>query len=343
MSRRLRFAPGANAAMDGSSSRLLLGHSPRGNYTSAEAAHLPRKAREMRTLGIVAIISGVLAAFNVSAMEYWLTGRTIYATGAVETGDAATLSRLIRDNNLADGFDDYVVRLNSPGGLVLEGMEVGRVIRDARLETLIVRGDICASACALAFLGGTRQYATGNGVGRRLEFGAMLGFHGFRSATDAVRVENETLSVSRVLTALILEYAAQMRGVDLGWLANTLNAPPEKLFSVRRPVDIAALSMFLEGIPNAVPQNWYVNACRLVVNDEVPSLDSAEARVLPRSEPIPTIKVLRGAIVSGRYETGPIAAMMATLSDSDAIDLALGADRLTSTCGNQSWTPEPLA
>ena len=101
--------------------------------------------------------------------------------------------------------------------------------------------------------------------------------------------------------------------------------------------------MFLEGIPNAVPQNWYVNACRLVVNDEVPSLDSAEARVLPRSEPIPTIKVLRGAIVSGRYETGPIAAMMATLSDSDAIDLALGADRLTSTCGNQSWTPEPLA
>ena len=197
MSRRLRFAPGANAAMDGSS-RLLLGHSPRGNYTSAEAAHLPRKAREMRTLGIVAIISGVLAAFNVSAMEYWLTGRTIYATGAVETGDAATLSRLIRDNNLADGFDDYVVRLNSPGGLVLEGMEVGRVIRDARLETLIVRGDICASACALAFLGGTRQYATGNGVGRRLEFGAMLGFHGFRSATDAVRVENETLSVSRV-------------------------------------------------------------------------------------------------------------------------------------------------
>jgi hypothetical protein len=219
-----------------------------GDYTSAEA-YLPRKARKMRTLGIAAIISGVLVAFNVSAMEYRLTGRTIYATGAVEAGDAASLSRLIRDNDLTDGFDDYVVRLNSPGGLVLEGMEVGRVIRDARLETLVVRGDICASACALAFLGGTRRYATGNGVGRRLEFGAMLGFHGFRSATDAVQVENETLSGSRVLTALILEYAAQIRGVDLGWLANTLNVPPEKLFSVRRPVDIAALSIFLEGAP----------------------------------------------------------------------------------------------
>jgi len=202
--------------------------------------------------------------------------------------------------------------------------EVGKVIRDARLETLVARGDICTSACALAFLGGTRRYATGNGVGRRLEFGAMLGFHGFRTEANSVRIENETLNVSRVLTALILEYAAEMRSVDLGWLATTLNVSPEKLFAVRRPTDIAALSIFLGGIPNTIPQNWYLNVCRLVVNNETPSLEVPGGRVLNRSEPIPTIKALRNIIVSGRYETGPIAAMIAALSDSDAIDLALG-------------------
>jgi hypothetical protein len=204
----------------------------------------------MRTLGIVTIILGVLAAVNAPAMEYHLAGHTIYASGAIEAGDAARLSGLVRSNNLANGFDDYVVRLNSPGGLTLEGMEVGRVIRDASLETLVARGDVCASACALAFLGGTRRYVTGTGVGRRLEFGAMLGFHGFRTADDSVQVENETLNVSRVLTGLIFEYASDMRSIDLGWLAKTLNVPPEQLFTVKRPADIAALSIFLEGIPN---------------------------------------------------------------------------------------------
>jgi hypothetical protein len=277
----------------------------------------------MRTLA-VAIIVSVICAIRASAMDFRLAGSTIYATGIIEAGDAAKLSRLARGNDLASGFDDYVVRLNSPGGLTLEGMAIGEVIRVARLETLVARGDICASACALAFLGGTRRYATGNGVGRRLEFGATLGFHGFRAATDSVQVENETLVVSRVLTALILEYAMQMRSVDLGWLATTLSVAPGKLFIVHRPVDIAALSIFLEGIPDTVPKDWYLNACRLVVNGETPALETSGGRVLSNNEVIPTIKALRTIIVAGRYETGHIADMLATLPDSDAIDLALG-------------------
>jgi hypothetical protein len=265
----------------------------------------------------------MLVVSNGFAMDFRLADHTIYATGTIEQGDAAKLARLVHDNDLS-GFDNYVVRLNSPGGLVFEGMELGTVIRDAQLETFISRGDECASACALAFLGGTSRYATGTGVGRRMEFGAALGFHGFRSATDSIRLENETLSGSRVVTALILEYASRMKSVDLGWLAQAQNVDPEKLLYVRSPADIAALSITLEGIPNTVPQDWYLNVCRLVVSGEVPTLDSAVARVLARSEPIPTIKALRYAIVSGRYETGPVATMAATLSDSDAIDLALG-------------------
>jgi len=257
-------------------------------------------------------------------MDFRFSGHTIYATGAIEQSDAAKLARLVHDNDLTFGFDDYVVQLNSPGGSVLEGMELGTVIRDARLETFISRSDECASACALAFLGGTRRFATGTGVGRRMEFGAALGFHGFRIAADTVRLENETLSTSRIVTALILEYASRMKGVDLGWLAQAQNVDPEKLLYVRSPAEIAALSITLDGMPNTVPRDWHLNACRLVVRDEVPALDSAAARVLTRSEPVRTIKALRNAIVSGRYETGPVATMAATLSDSDAIDLALG-------------------
>jgi len=236
------------------------------------------------------LVALALFAWHASAMQFHLEDKVIYATGPIESGDAAQLMRLIQEKNLASGFEDYVVRLDSPGGLTLEGMQVGRVIRRAALETFVARGDVCASACALAFLGGTRRYATGFGVGRRLEFGAGRGFHGFRPPTDTVQLENETLSMSRLLTALILEYATEMRSIDLGWLASTLNVAPEKLFMVRRPGDIAALSIFLEGMPNTVPNDWYLNACRLVVKDETPSLEDPGARVIDRSEPIPTSK-----------------------------------------------------
>ena len=157
-----------------------------------------------------------------------------------------------------------------------------------------------------------------------MEFGAALGFHGFRSSTDSVRLESETLSGSRVVAGLILEYAAEMKSVDLGWLAQTLNVPPAEMLYVRSPVDIAALSINVEGLPNTVPQDWYLNVCRLVVSDVVPALDRGMVRVSDRGEPISTIKALRNAIVSGRFGEGPVATVAATLSDSDAIDLALG-------------------
>jgi hypothetical protein len=267
----------------------------------------------------------MLTISTAMAMSFRLVDHTIYATGAIEKGDADTLAQLVRDNT--SGFGDYTVRLNSPGGLLLEGMKIGNVIRDARLETFISRDDECASACALAFLGGTRRYATGTGIGRRMEFGAALGFHGFRPATDSFHMDSETLSVSRVVTALILEYAVQMRSVDLGWLAQALNVPPEQLHYVKTPADIAALSIDLVGMPNVVPRDWYLNVCRRVVNEHVPAIDDFGndfGRVSSHSAPIRTIKALGNDIVSARFNTGPTAAFAATLSDSDAIDLAFG-------------------
>jgi hypothetical protein len=262
-------------------------------------------AQNLRTLHLALVLAYMFAIPNGMAMDFRLVDHTIYATGDIAKGDADKLSQLVRDNKQGSAFDDYTVRLNSQGGSLLEGMTIGNVIRDASLETLISRDGECASACALAFLGGTRRYATGTGIGRRMEFGAALGFHGFRPATDTFRMESETLSGSRIATALTLEYAAQMKGVDLGWLSRTLNVSPDQLHLVRSPADIAALSIMLEGIPNSTPRDWHLNVCRLVVSDQVPALDFAASRVLSSSAPIPTIKALRNAIVSGRFEAGP--------------------------------------
>ena len=87
--------------------------------------------------GVVAAFSAFISIFvahDAGPMDMRLSGQTIYATGAIRAGDAAKLAQLVTSNNLASEFDDYVIRLNSPGGLALEGMEIGKVIRDARLE-----------------------------------------------------------------------------------------------------------------------------------------------------------------------------------------------------------------
>jgi hypothetical protein len=46
------------------------------------------------------------------------------------------------------------VYLNSPGGTLYEGMRLGRMFKDERIKTVVEGGEMCASACAIAFLGG---------------------------------------------------------------------------------------------------------------------------------------------------------------------------------------------
>jgi hypothetical protein len=100
-------------------------------------------------LGFLLVITSLFAnPLTGMAMDFRLADRTIYATGAIEKGDADKLAQFVRDNKPTSGsFDEnyYAVRLNSPGGLLLEGMKIGSVIRDTALGTFISRGEECVS------------------------------------------------------------------------------------------------------------------------------------------------------------------------------------------------------
>jgi hypothetical protein len=89
----------------------------------------------------------------------------ILATGPFVAGDANRLRDLLRRTPGAE-----VVMFQSPGGNAMEGMAVGRVIRQAGLATHLVRGIECASACTYAFLGGRVRTA---------DPGARYGVHMF--------------------------------------------------------------------------------------------------------------------------------------------------------------------
>jgi hypothetical protein len=273
------------------------------------------------------LLSGAFIQSSV-AMDFARVGDVVVASGEITHGDSDRFTKFIKQNNIMASDDSDTIRLSSPGGDLFEGMALGEAIRRARFNAVVGKGTTCASACALAFLGGTARYATGTGPGRTLEFGGWLGFHGFSFSNDKLVLLNESVETSRIVTALILEYAERMAGVDIRWLSHALSVPSGNLVFAKRPRDIVALFITLRDIPNIVPNNWYFNACRKVVNKNLTPIDDfgnyVGGRVTGESHVIKTIPFLREQLVSARYGSGPIVSALAPLTDAEALDSILG-------------------
>jgi len=84
----------------------------------------------------------------------------IILRGSFESSDdPGKLAKAVRTSGAtAIGFD-------SDGGNVIKAMEYGRIIRTLRLDTMQIRGSECASACALAFMGGVKRVANPGSIG----------------------------------------------------------------------------------------------------------------------------------------------------------------------------------
>lgn len=86
----------------------------------------------------------------------------IVVSGALEDEDREKFERV------AQQYSEARVFFKSPGGSVLAGVSIGEAIRLKGFSTGVRSGDVCASACALAWLGGVK---------RQLQRGSRLGFH----------------------------------------------------------------------------------------------------------------------------------------------------------------------
>jgi ATP-dependent protease ClpP protease subunit len=122
----------------------------------------------LRILAVAAALEG-----QVSPGDRW----TMYLDGIIDTGAAARLGRLLDRKQIARA----TVYFNSPGGHLVEAMELGRMIRQRGYDTSVgarspdsylPRAGACYSACPFAFAGGVR---------RSLEPGSTLGVHRARN------------------------------------------------------------------------------------------------------------------------------------------------------------------
>jgi hypothetical protein len=84
--------------------------------------------------------------------------RVITISGELEKGDADKFRTAI------SGFDHLLVELNGPGGLLEEGLIIGREIRARHFATGVAPDWRCLSACATAWLAGTPRIADRSAV-----------------------------------------------------------------------------------------------------------------------------------------------------------------------------------
>lgn len=139
---------------------------------------------------------------SLSSLEFYThennskTLNAIMAIGEIKHNDAEKLDRYLSKlpykKNTAIYFD-------SPGGNLYDGMRLGEYFKKHRIKTVIQGYKICASACALAFLGGTDR--NGN-KWMSSTTTSKLGFHAFSNAdgTKYANSDNTQKAVADILT-----------------------------------------------------------------------------------------------------------------------------------------------
>lgn len=129
------------------------------------------------------------------------------------------------------------VEFSSPGGSLLEGFEIGGLLRKFNLVGVVRSRDLCLSSCALALVGGNVQDVPQSYPTRcNIELGGKVGFHNFflnatvlRDSTenDPVVARMQGFADARGGAASLVKYAAQM-GLPPSFVASLIGRPPDQ-------------------------------------------------------------------------------------------------------------------
>lgn len=137
----------------------------------------------------------------------------ITVTGAIRLADGDRFA------TVASAHNGALVAFSSDGGNLLAGLRIGQLIRLRHFVTLVPDGARCASACAIAWLGGVQRF---------MQPTALIGFHAAFSMENGVATETGAgnalvgayLSRLGLSDAAIL-YIEQAHPNQITWLTKT--------------------------------------------------------------------------------------------------------------------------
>ncbi|MFG6562455.1 hypothetical protein [Sulfitobacter sp. 1A15299] len=189
-------------------------------------------------------------------------------TGPIERGDAETLLGLADQLlvHVGESTRGSTLCLDSPGGMLIEGMEMARFILEKGVSTFLREDATCASICAIMFMMGNYQGEEVAGISRRMHFSARLGFHRpYMTPDEALSYTSEDvastydLGMETVFDILTIANqrspwgTAQMIEPEL--LQRILGTPGDQMFYVSTVEQALRWQIGIEGLPSILPLN----------------------------------------------------------------------------------------
>jgi len=143
-------------------------------------------------------------------------GGVLKLTGSITPGAADRFRQDIQP------IREYVerVELDSPGGSVMDALDISEQIRGLGFRVHVAKGALCASSCPIIFAGGVERTAGD---------GAAIGVHQIYSSGDDRRRNFEAVSSTQTITARITRHLDKM-GVDPALWIHALETPPNELY-----------------------------------------------------------------------------------------------------------------
>lgn len=173
-------------------------------------------------------------------------------TGPISPGDVDRLVALL-DQELQDYYWDthYVtLTLDSPGGSFNEALKLMDLLKERQIGTRIQEDASCMSACAVAFMGGSRVVANMFRMSRIVEPGGRLGFHapslniGGEAMVPAQLLQNSYESALSAISG-ILDRRERFE-IQTSLVEKIIETPPSEMFIVETVDDFARWDIAVE-------------------------------------------------------------------------------------------------
>lgn len=170
----------------------------------------------MRTLYFSALLivlwglSSPTKAIEITKLKQNSGPDTVLVTGKFDYNDEKKFLREIIDSN------DAIIIFGSEGGSLIAGIEIGKIIRMKGFKTYVADNQICASACAFAWLGGIKRFMSDT---------AFIGFHAAYTKKDGEAVTSGSAN------ALLGAYLSQL-GLSNNAIFAVTAANPNEIYKL---------------------------------------------------------------------------------------------------------------
>lgn len=168
------------------------------------------KANFPTTVSIIFLLEFSVSNSFAAEIELIDTGTSvdlIYIQGEIESVDSDKFRRVVSKTTHGN------ILLESPGGDLLAGLQIGEQIRSRGFSTGVAPEMACASACALAWLAGSTRYMAPS---------ALIGFHAAYIETNGEAQE------SGVANALVGAYLTEL-GLGMDAIIFATSAGPDEM------------------------------------------------------------------------------------------------------------------